>query len=323
MRILFQGLSIFTLVFSTVLTVAQENNIAQGEMIVSLDVPDAIQVEWNYDLSKLAILTGEQIQIWDTEIWQLSHTISPANVYSFAWHPNENILAGVRGGRHEELTIWNGDTGELEKQIIRQIPEDTPGIVIIHSLSWSPDGSQIVSDSTIDTITIWDLDTETYETLVPAFDDTAHNIVEISWSQDGDYLLSGAIDDTVRIWNVANGEEELRVEGYKYIAWHPNQTHFAAAGFDTSIMIWDFASGQEQLEFSEHTNTITSISWNFDGQTLSSTDADGNLLVWEFSTANIAFIDLPNATFVVNTGWRPDGLQLAIVTRQEVLIVNW
>lgn len=323
MRTMVIGLSILVIIFAFRFANAQEENAIQGTEIAVLDVPNAIQVAWNFDLSKLAILTGEQILVWNTDDWQLIYTIPDAYVYAIAWHPNENIIAGVRGGRQEALVIWDGETGQQQNQIIRRLPDNITGIVVLHTLSWSPDGSQVASDSVIDTIVTWDLALGTYETLVPLFEDVQHNIIELLWSDSGTYLLSGAVDGKIRVWDAQTGTEILQVEGYEYVAWSPDESLFAGAGFETEVNIWGIQSGEIQVSFSEHTHTITSVDWNTQYDVLSSTDVDGILFIWESATGNVIPFVTPSSEYVRGAVWRPDGMQLAIIAGDFVRVVNW
>lgn len=313
---------ILTLIFSLTTIQGKKSGMQREIVNTYLNIPNTIQVAWNHDQSKLATLTGEQILVWNSEDWQLLYTIPNAYVYAMAWHPSENIIAGLRGGRQEELVIWDGETGELQTAIIRQLPEEM-GIVILHTLSWKPDGSSIASDSVIDTITLWDLEAGTYNTFVPSGQSIIHNITELSWSGSGMYLLSGATDGTLRVWDSRTGEGVFVVEGYKHIAWSPDEAFFAGAGFETKINVWSLESGQVEVEFTEHTNTITSIDWNSNDNVLASADVDGNLFVWEATTGTEIPLELPDVEYVRKAQWSPDGFQLAIITGEAIVIVQW
>ncbi len=118
MRMVAFCITILHIIMFNVTTYAQDTNIEHGDEVTHLNVSNVIQTEWSLDLSKLAVLTGEQILVWNTEDWQLLYTIPDAYVYEMAWHPTGSMIAGLRAGRSEELWVWDGDTGELQDQML-------------------------------------------------------------------------------------------------------------------------------------------------------------------------------------------------------------
>lgn len=294
----------------------------KGREVTRLNVSNALQAAWSADLSKFAVLTGPEISVWEAQDWHLLYTIPDVYAYSFAWHPTENLIAVVQGGHEERLLIWDGETGDLRNEIVRQIPMDNAGVAILHTLSWNPTGTHIVSDSNVDTLVIWDVVSSTVTPLVPLEQPISHNVIEVSWSNSGDLLLTGGLDGTIRVWDVQTGESIVTVPGYKHVAWHPETTHFAGAGFDTDINIWNLETREIEVQFQEHTNTITSVNWNNNGDTLASTDADGNLYLWDFPTGDQVRLDLGEIK-ARNACWRPDGLQIAIITVDSIIIATW
>ncbi len=273
-------------------------------------------------MSKLAVLTFETIEIWDTENWQLDYSIEGVYASEIAWHPTENRFAVIRRSTEENLLIWNAETGELLTEITRDIPRNRIYTNSQTALAWSPDGTQIASESFVDTITIWNLETETATSLVPLREPILHAITEIEWSPTGTYLLTGSIDGTIRVWDSHTGDNLLTVAGYKFVAWDPDGNRFAGAISETMIGIWDVQTGQLVTRFTAHSNTITSICWNIDGDTIASTDVDGNLYVWSASTATVLYHRLFSFLGISTTNWRPDGLQLAVVAIDAVLIYS-
>ena len=148
---------------------AQAPTPTRGQEVIRLDAPHALQLAWSPDLSRFAALTGEEIAVWDTRDWHLLYTIPDANAYALAWHPTENVIAAVQGGRQERLVLWDGETGAVQRQIVRPLPSEVRGIVVVHALDSSPDGSQIVSDDAVDTLGRWDLEAGTYTPFIPPF----------------------------------------------------------------------------------------------------------------------------------------------------------
>lgn len=291
--------------------------------IVNLDFPDAVQVIWNHDFSKIAALTGEKIIVWETENWEQIYEIPNAYSYAIAWHPNENQLAGLHGGRNESITIWNGETGDILNQFNQEVPNTIAGVVVLHALSWSPDGRYIATDSVINTITIWDIQLGIIHSTIPQTETSFHNIVELLWSPDSTYLLSGSVNGSIRVWNVQSSINILDVEGYSYVAWNADATLFAGMSLENSVTIWNLENEEIVAEINLHTNTITSIDWNTNNDILVSTDADGNMLIWDFTNNIQLNSNLLNSLYIRNANWRKDGLQLAVIHENGISIIQW
>ena len=70
------------------------------------------------------------------------------------------------------------------------------------SVSWSPDGTRIVSGSSDYTVRVWEVATWT-ETV--KLEGHIHHVYSVSWSPDGTRVVSGSglHDRTVRVWDVA------------------------------------------------------------------------------------------------------------------------
>ena len=293
----------------------------QGTLITRLHIPGAEKVAWSNDSSKLAISTSEQITVWDTQNWQLLYHIPDAYAHAIDWHPTRNELAGLQVGRQIQVSIWDGDTGELLKCIGRERPDGIVGPAVARDLAWNPDGTRIASDSVSNTILLWDIDAESTTEITPP--DAYHNVLELSWSSDGKYLLSAGLDQTIRVWDVRTGKNTATVYGYKYATWNPEGTHFAGAGEANCVNIWRLETLEIEQQFCGHTSTVTSVDWNNNGNMLSSTDADKHLFLWDVLSGTQVRSEFSADFDAWNAVWSPDGLRLAIVTLEDVVIAGW
>ncbi|NJN98304.1 MAG: hypothetical protein HC875_31555 [Anaerolineales bacterium] len=68
------------------------------------------------------------------------------------------------------------------------------------SVAWNPDGRQLASASSDQTVIIWDVVTGKLKTRLRGHTRT---VASVAWSLDGQRLASAAEDHTVIIWNVA------------------------------------------------------------------------------------------------------------------------
>ncbi|RMF45756.1 MAG: hypothetical protein D6750_11385, partial [Bacteroidetes bacterium] len=71
------------------------------------------------------------------------------------------------------------------------------GAKAVISVSWSPDGRRLASDSSDSTVRIWDAASGQLLRTLAGHTDWVRSV---SWSPDGRYLASGSDDGTVRLW---------------------------------------------------------------------------------------------------------------------------
>src|ERR1700722_19664095 len=74
----------------------------------------------------------------------------------------------------------------------------------VTSVSFSPDGKQVVSGSYDSTICIWDI--ETGDMVSGPFRGHDGWVMSVSFSPDGKRVVSGSYDKTIRIWDVEMGD---------------------------------------------------------------------------------------------------------------------
>ncbi|KAG1864608.1 WD40-repeat-containing domain protein, partial [Suillus tomentosus] len=71
----------------------------------------------------------------------------------------------------------------------------------VYSVSFSPDGTRIVSGSSDDTVRVWDAATGL--PLGEPFRGHTDSVWSVSFSPDGTRIVSGSNDSTVRVWDAA------------------------------------------------------------------------------------------------------------------------
>ena len=117
------------------------------------------------------------------------------------------------------------------------------------SVSFSPDGSRIVSASWDKTIRIWDAASGVELQILEGHTDWVNSV---SFSPDGSRIVSASSDKTIRIWDAATGALLRILEGHTnwvYSAsFSPDGSRIASASWDKTIRIWEFPPLQELID---------------------------------------------------------------------------
>jgi WD40 repeat protein len=173
---------------------------------------ETLTVSWNHDSSKILRVGEESITIWDTETGRLWKTLDTAGTWSVSWnHRNGTIITVSRYGGTKNggtVKVWNEATGELQKTLESMLNN-------IRSVSLSPDGNRIATESWDNIFKIWVVDTgevlNTLEGRVVSLRRRSHNLkttagVVVAWNRDGSRLVSGSEDGSMRVWDGKTGE---------------------------------------------------------------------------------------------------------------------
>ncbi len=110
----------------------------------------------------------------------------------------------------------------------------------VTSVSWSPDGSSILSTSLDDTARIWDSDGNLKATL-----SGQHRTLSAAWSPDGHFIATNDLHGWIRLWD--SGGSLQRASDQHFIGWHtawsPDGSMLMTAGDVIRIhnaQTWDY-----------------------------------------------------------------------------------
>jgi eukaryotic-like serine/threonine-protein kinase len=169
--------------------------------------------------------------IWDTTKGVRTNTIPHRHHtgHSVAFSPDGRTVA--TGTWPDSIVLINVDTA-----VLRSITTDTE----VHSLTFSPDGSRLISGHIDGLIRIWDV-AETRQIQSPLF---GHSkvVLGLSLSRDGRTLASASEDKTVRLWDTLTSQELLCLTDCKArvnaVAFSPDGDTLAAADHSGAITLW-------------------------------------------------------------------------------------
>ena len=177
----------------------------------------------------------------------------------------------------------------------------------VRSLSWSPDGRQIVSANSDQTVHVWDASTG--NNLHP-YKDESDAVRVVAWSSDGSSIATAGAVAQVRVWDVATNRLKVTYRGHAEdavttIAWSPTQQLLASAGNDGTVHVWDAIGGQPVTFYRSHVGGVYAVAWSSDGKKLVSGGSDASVQVWESFTGSNVSLYRSQPASVLSVAWNP------------------
>ena len=156
----------------------------------------------------------------------------------------------------------------------------------VTSVSFSPDGTKIVSGSWDKTICIWD--SETHEQLGVLRGHTG-GVNSVAFSSDGKKIISGSNDKTIGIWDVETCEQIGILKGHtgsvNSVSFSSDDKKIVSGSEDRTIRVWD-AEKYEQIgaAFVGYRKGVKSVSFSSDDKKIVSGSSDETIRIWDVKT---------------------------------------
>ncbi|QPC82048.1 PD40 domain-containing protein [Phototrophicus methaneseepsis] len=239
-------------------------------------------VGWSPDGTKLAISSDFNIEIWnqpwDSANAQLERTLqAPEGVYniiSLEWHPNGDMLLGVKPST---IHIWDVSSGQLVRTF-------SPNPAPLLSASWSHDGNKIALGDIKGRIIVEDI-TTTVTKMEQVYDQDA--IFSLSWKNTDEYLAAGTASSIIQLIYLDNfggaGTIYAGVEDIVAMDWNPTNNLLATGSPDGTVAIWDMNTLQMVLKI-DTDYPIPSIKWNTNGDKLAYSNGNGHVSIMQLPT---------------------------------------
>jgi WD40 repeat protein len=185
----------------------------------------------------------------------------------------------------------------------------------VNSVSFSPDGTRIVTGSEDHTVRLWDA--VTGQPVGEPLRGHTNWVTSVSFSPDGTRIVSGSDDQTVRLWDAATGQpvgQPLRghTDYVTSVSFSPDGTRIVSGSRDETVQLWDAATGQPVGEpLRGHTNWVTSVSFSPDGTRIVSGSFDQTVRLWDAVTGQPVGEPLRGHThYVTSVSFSPDGTRI-------------
>ena len=286
-------------------------------------------MQYSPDGTLLAVASSIGVWLYDTEMYQERALLTGHTdvVTSVCFSTDRRTLAS--GSWDGTLKLWDVATGTLQ----RTLPLDG----YVTGVRFSPDGRTLAI--AIDggemgpSLELWDVGTGARRKWL-SLENRYDYVLSMDFSPDGQTLASGYKGDDIRLWDVATGTLLRTFKGHTDARYrvHANSVRFSADGetlvsaasltetrWDMNkfyrIRQWDVASGEPLKEIIVDTDSVFSVCWSADGQTLARGNLDGTIRLWDVETGEPLKILTAHIDAVTSLCWRPDGQLLASASR--------
>jgi WD40 repeat protein/tetratricopeptide (TPR) repeat protein len=175
------------------------------------------------------------------------------------------------------------------------------------SVSFSPDGKQIVTAGSDGTARLWNLDGQE----VQQFQGDQGSVRSVSFSPDGKQIVTAGSDGTARLWNL-DGQEVQQFQGdqgsVRSVSFSPDGKQIVTAGSDGTARLWNL-DGQEVQQFQGDQGTVSSVSFSPDGKQIVTAGSDGTARLWNLDGQEVQQFQ-GDQGWVSSVSFSPDGKQI-------------
>jgi WD40 repeat protein len=156
----------------------------------------------------------------------------------------------------------------------------------VTSITFSSDGSQIVSGSLDGTVCIRPVaSSEEQIASIPGHD---ARVTQVFFSSDGSRLVSGSEDKTVRIWDGLTCDELAVLHGHedivRTVAYSLDGARVISGSHDHTVRVWDALDFQEITVLKGHRGNVNFVTFAPDGALIASCSYDHTVRLWSSST---------------------------------------
>jgi WD40 repeat protein len=270
-------------------------------------------VAWSPDGEQVAIGSNcppdHHVKVWDGSSGEQLFKIEGGEgmQYMIAWSPSGDRIA-ITYDDLQGAMIWDAVSGEKLFNLQGHHGD------FMADLSWSPDGSQLVTASAGSPLIVWD--SMTGENIL-TFSDHQYAVSSVAWSPDGSRIVSTSEEGEAMIWEAATGQVLLPLftedftSAISDVKWTNDGRRVIVLSADGFVRIFDAESGKKLDQF------FTPIGSDISTFSLSPTEEhiiiggyDGAAKVYNIATeTEMISYDVGE---VVYSAYSPDGTQVLI-----------
>lgn len=194
-----------------------------------------------------------------------------------------------------EIRLWNTETGDEQNIRLADPKTNVRNMPRVSALTFSPDGTRLVSGTQRGKIQMWDVVTS--GTLAAFEESTGRenlgHIAALAFSPDGTLLAVGT-HRHVHLWDVDTGNKLFSIStghrrgrntftGYaKPLIFSPDGAVLVNGHSYGAIQLWKVTTGDQISVLDGHTQQVATLVFSPDGTTLVSTAMDGTIFLWDW-----------------------------------------
>jgi WD40 repeat protein len=182
----------------------------------------------------------------------------------------------------------------------------------VESVSYSPDGRQIVSGSWDNAIRVWDAQSGAELAVLRGH---ASPVYSVSYSPDSRQIASGSSDHTLRLWDALRATELAVFRGHTSticsVSYSPDGRQIASGSSDHTVRVWDALSGVELAVLRGHEGLVACVSYSPDGRWIASGSLDKTVRVWDAESGSELAVLHGHEGGVCGVSYSPDGRRIA------------
>lgn len=192
----------------------------------------------------------------------------------------------------------------------------------VRCLSFTPDGTHLVSGSFDKTIKLWQLSTGK---LIHTLTDHPKGVFALAISPDGKLLASGSWDDTIKLWNLETGTLVRNLSKHqgsvRSLAISADSRMLVSGSFDRTIELWQLPDGVPTQTIVTR-KSIAAIALSADGRLIASTSENGNIVeLWSLASGKLIAQTVGNNYGIGSLAIAPDSQTIAAGTVNGYLIL--
>lgn len=187
----------------------------------------------------------------------------------------------------------------------------------MNSLTYSPDGSRVVTSSDDGKIKIWDV---VSGFCLATFDDHTSSVTAVQFAKKGQVLFSASLDGTVKAWDLIryrNFRTFTAAERIQFncLAVDPSGEVVCAGSVDSfEIHVWSVQTGNLLDTLAGHEGPVSCLSFSNENSVLASASWDKTIRIWSIFGRSQQVEPFDVYSDVLAISMRPDGKQVAATT---------
>ncbi|MBZ0280505.1 MAG: protein kinase [Anaerolineae bacterium] len=193
----------------------------------------------------------------------------------------------------------------------------------VNSVTYSPDGTRVVSASADNALIIWDAQTGA---MIDKLEYHTGSVNSVAYSPDGIWIASASTDKTIILWDAETGRFTRQLTGHNErvnaVEFSPDGKTLASASLDKTIILWDVATGDIIRTFEGHTNEVLILTFSADGKRILSGGLDNLPLLWDVVTGNIIRTFEGHTNNIFSVALSPNG-KLAVTASRDQAVFIW